>query len=141
MSLFRNITSLLLLMLLLSGCYEPPSTNITVPIQATQEKSALLSLRELHAAQQHHLAQLGSYASSLNALVSSGALQGGLADGEKSGYRFSVLAATASSFQLIAEPIEFGKTGRRRYYTDQSGVIRFSKDANQALDTSLPAVQ
>lgn len=128
-------------LVLLCGCYEPPSTNITLPIQTTQEKSALLSLRELHAAQQHHLAQQGSYAASLDALVSSGALQGSLADGEKSGYRFAVLAASPAGFQLSAEPLEFGKTGRRRFFADETGVIRFSSDAVQPLNASLPAVQ
>ncbi len=50
---------------------------------------------------------------------------------EKSGYRFTYLVGPgtpASEYTLIARPVEFGKTGKRAFFTDESGVIRYADE-------------
>jgi hypothetical protein len=42
---------------------------------------------------------------------------------DKYGYRF-VVSTNAHGFEAIATPVEYGKSGRRSFFTDQSGVVR-----------------
>lgn len=50
-----------------------------------------------------------------------------LASGVRQGYRFE-LSATDSEFQVVATPVEPGRSGRRSFFVDDSGVIRFVKE-------------
>jgi hypothetical protein len=47
----------------------------------------------------------------------------------------------ASGYTLTADPVRRGKTGRRSFYTDQSGVIRFSGNGESATANSPPLFQ
>lgn len=53
-------------------------------------------------------------------------------DGEwgapRSGYEFQ-LGGSAENFTINANPINYGVTGNRGFYTDSSGVIRFADNA------------
>ncbi len=122
-----------------TGCTDQP-IDITKPIDAAGEKSALLSLRTLHAAQLQHLAMEGRYASSLNELALAGAVQDPLATGEKTGYLFAITAGDARVFTMTAVPKVYGTTGKRRFYADHTGTIRYTDDAQTPLGPQLPAL-
>jgi hypothetical protein len=51
-----------------------------------------------------------------------------LASGEKSGYRFTFVRTGKDEYHVTARPIEFGTTGTRSFYSDQSGVIRMTSE-------------
>ena len=73
-------------------------------------------------------------------------LDGALASGTKNGYRFKYVASdtdgdgTLDAFQVSARPVEYGKTGNRSFFTDESGVIRSTKEDRPA-NASNPPVQ
>ncbi len=69
----------------------------------------------------------------------------------KGGYTYSYLpgaanptpapgcaAAGVQSFQVQADPVSPGFTGQRRFYTDVSGIIRFTADGTMPSATSAP---
>lgn len=47
-----------------------------------------------------------------------------LASGTKQGYTFTYNLINSETFTLNAEPVYLGKTGTRRFYADETGVIR-----------------
>jgi len=57
-----------------------------------------------------------------------------LASGSKSGYAYTYTpgpldqGGRTTTYSVTARPQVFGKTGRRSYYTDQTGVIRFTNE-------------
>jgi type IV pilus assembly protein PilA len=71
-----------------------------------------------------------------------------LADGNKSGYQFTygglVGAGTPASpyvgYTITGVPVSVGTTGQRGFFSDQSGVIRFTTDGSAATAAS-PAIQ
>jgi type IV pilus assembly protein PilA len=63
-----------------------------------------------------------------------------LASGEKSGYAFSGGGA-ASNFAINAVPVRYGVSGRRSFYVDASGVIRFSEDNGNPAGPGNPPIQ
>jgi hypothetical protein len=60
-----------------------------------------------------------------------------LASGEKSGYRFS-LRGESNEYEIVARPIRFGETGTKSFFTDQSGVIRFTEENRAATASDQP---
>jgi type IV pilus assembly protein PilA len=44
----------------------------------------------------------------------------------------------ASGFTIVADPVQRGSTGRRSFYADQTGVIRYSNDGEPATADSQP---
>lgn len=61
-----------------------------------------------------------------------------LASGQKSGYVFEG-GGSANAFQITASPIQYGSTGRRSFFIDASGVIRFTEaNGNPAGPTDSP---
>ena len=42
---------------------------------------------------------------------------------DKYGYRF-VISTNAHGFEAVATPIEYGKSGKRSFFIDQTGVVR-----------------
>jgi hypothetical protein len=50
-------------------------------------------------------------------------------------------AGGASGYALTANPVQRGTSGRRSFYTDQSGVIRFSGNGESATANSPPLFQ
>jgi hypothetical protein len=42
---------------------------------------------------------------------------------DKYGYRFAI-ATSAQGFEAVATPVEYGKSGKRSFFVDQSGVVR-----------------
>ncbi len=97
------------------------------------EMAAIRTITAIHTAQTQYMSQFGKYAASLTELgppasgnagpSASDLLPGDLAQGNKSGYKFTV-TGTQTGYGVAAEPNAFGNTGRRTFFSDQSLVIR-----------------
>ncbi len=66
-----------------------------------------------------------------------------LAGGQKQGYTFTATvtlgtATVAPAFTVVAAPTAPGRSGYRNYFTDESGVIRFTADGTAANASSTP---
>ena len=93
-----------------------------------------MSKSQMHAQTQYQ-STFGQYANSIAQLgppASSGAPEGAqaanlippnLATGSTGGYNYTV-TQTPSGYSVVAVPKAFNNTGRRSFYTDQTGVIR-----------------
>ncbi len=87
--------------------------------------SSIESLRTLVSTNNCYKARFQSYATSLANLQSSGYIDNVLSSGSKSGYTFTY-AGAVDTFSINGDPITPGSTGNRYFFTDESGVIRFS---------------
>jgi type IV pilus assembly protein PilA len=99
----------------------------------TKEMAAIATIsKTIHAAETQYMSQYGRFAQSLQELgpPSSGAstqasadlISTDLAKGEKQGYKYSV-TGTPQGYQVNAEPVNFGTTGSRTFYSDQSMTV------------------
>ncbi len=66
----------------------------------------------------------GKYAASLSELESAELLDSELAFGSKDGYRFNMVVGD-KGFTVTATPLEFGTTGKRSFFSDETGVVRY----------------
>ena len=62
-----------------------------------------------------------------------------LASGTKQGYTFTYVFGDAESFTLNADPVVAGKTGTRRFFCDETSVIRANSTGQAGADD--PVVQ
>jgi len=115
--------------------------NLLRAKMAANEASAVGSVRAINTACYKYAAQYKSFPPALANLGpggNSGANPEGLinaplASGQKSGYLFTYEPGPAQdgaiqSYELHADPVTPGTTGRHHFFTDQSGVIRLSPD-------------
>lgn len=113
----------------------------TDPVVAANEASAVGSLRTLNTVLVMYASTYkNGYAASLATLgpgnpssaQQAGLIDAGLASGTKSGYFITYMPGSqdasgkVESYSISAVPAEPGKTGRRFFFTDQSGIIRYS---------------
>ncbi len=66
-----------------------------------------------------------------------------LGQGMRSGYRFSVVVTegigdTAPAYTCNGDPVEVHRTGTRRFFVDETGVIRFTANGSPATVDSVP---
>ncbi len=110
------------------------------------EASAIGSLRTLNTALVTYAATYPDvgFAKDLAALGGNGGDANGaglidsvLASGEKSGYRFE-LHSSGATYEIVARPIRFGETGKRNFFTDETGVIRFTSEDRPATAADRP---
>ncbi len=98
-----------------------------------QEMGAMKTITTIHTAEAQYFSQYGKFAGALTELgpPASGAsgpsaadlIPGGLATtGEGSGYKF-ILSLTATGYTINANPLAFGTTGGRTFFSDQSLTI------------------
>lgn len=100
-----------------------------------QEMAAVAALRTINQMEIQYQSQFGNYATSLAQLgppsgsgtaegaASAGLIPAGLASGTSNGYNFT-LSQTQTGYAVSAVPKTFGSTGRRTFFTDQTGIIR-----------------
>src|SRR5882762_1129324 len=104
---------------------------------ATNESSALRSLKAIHAAEVTYQATTGNgHFGSWKALMTSGLLSRDLADKERRGYRFRLQIdrrsnSSSPSLLIVARPNVYGASGRRSFSIDELGAIRYSPRKNQ----------
>ena len=110
-----------------------------------QEMAAVQAIRTIHTAQVQYYSTYGKYAETLAALgpptsgapgpAASDLIQEDLAAGEKQGYKF-ILTATPGGYTINANPIAFGTSGSRTFFSDQSMTIRNNFGQEAATVTS-----
>ncbi len=113
--------------------------------QYASEMAALQAIKTIHIAQTQYYSTYNKYAESLAALgpptsgaegpAASGLIQEDLASGEKQGYKFT-LTPTPGGYVINANPIAFGTSGSRTFYSDQSMAIRQNFGQEPATATS-----
>ena len=96
------------------------------------ETAAIGALRAVHEAEVQYYSTYGRYATTLTELgpPTSGApspaaadlLQEDMASGTKGGYKF-VITATPTGYTINANPVAFGSSGRRTFFSDQSMAV------------------
>ena len=110
-----------------------------------QEMAALQAIKTIHTAQTQYYSTFGKYAETLAALgpptsgaagpAASDLIQEDLASGEKQGYKF-VMTAIPGGYIVNANPMAFGSSGSRTFYSDQSMSIRQNFGQEPATATS-----
>jgi type IV pilus assembly protein PilA len=121
-----------------------------VPRERGNEASAVGSMRTINTAEITYADTYKSgYSPSLAALApppgsaqpsasAAGLIDDVLARGVKNGYRLTYTPGQPDkdghigTYTVTARPLEFGKSGRRSYFTDQSGVIRVTEENRPA---------
>jgi type II secretory pathway pseudopilin PulG len=86
------------------------------------ERVAINNVQSIANAQKAFHDANGRYAETFGELVNANLLPGNWAE-PKQGYRFELVGGK-DTFTLKAEPVTPGRTGNRRFYRDQSGIIR-----------------
>ncbi len=75
----------------------------------------------------------GRYAPDLAALSNEGLVDSVLGSGTKDGYTLSTHTdGEDNTFRVNATPISLGKTGTRNFYSDETGVIRYTTEDRPA---------
>ena len=82
----------------------------------------------------------GSYTTDLKALQKVGLNPDLVGSGMAGGYAFSIYG-NSPEFSVHARPLVFGSTGNRSFYSDQTGVIRYTDADEMATSSSLPVNQ
>ncbi len=104
--------------------------NLMAARRAANEGAAIRSLRTIHAAEQTYQATSGrGRYGNLSDLQRDSLISSDLASGTKSGYRFKLEVIPSgrnglSEFEVVAIPTDYGSTGRRSFFIDNTGVIR-----------------
>ena len=112
--------------------------NLLRSKMAANEASAVATMRTLNTSGVAYSTTYGAYPTNLTDLGPASTPSSTAADlidsvlakdpAQKSGYTFvwTVTAggSTPSAYKLVATPVSQGVTGQRRFYTDQSGVMR-----------------
>jgi prepilin-type N-terminal cleavage/methylation domain-containing protein len=99
-----------------------------------QEMAAVAALRTINQVQVQYQSEFGQYATSLTQLgppasggtegqAAAGLIPAALANGSNNGYNFT-LTQSPSGYAVSAVPKTYGSTGRRTFFTDQTGIIR-----------------
>jgi type IV pilus assembly protein PilA len=100
-----------------------------------QEMAAVAEIGTINKAEVQYYSQFNQYATSLAQLgppasgggaegpQAAGLIPGGLASGASGGYNFTI-TQSAQGYSVSAVPKVFNSTGRRTFYTDQSGITR-----------------
>lgn len=113
--------------------------NILSARKASNEASATASLRTVISVNERYKVHFATYASSFTDLTGGGFLDEELGSGSKAGYSFNY-SGSKNAYSCTANPQSAGSSGERYFFTDHSGVIRFSSTAT-ATSASTPIGQ
>lgn len=113
------------------------------PPYSENEASAIGSLRTINTASVTYASTYGDgFAPSLESLACnegedpdaahSCLIEPSLGAGEKSGYVFRYERSSQNEYKASARPKQFGVTGKRSFFTDESGVIRFTDEDRES---------
>jgi len=112
-----------------------------------QEMAAVAEISTINKAEVQYYSQFGQYATSLPQLgppaasggaegpQAAGLIPGSLASGASGGYNFTV-TQSAQGYAALAVPKVFNSTGRRSFYSDQSGITRQNWSQDPATPNS-----
>jgi type II secretory pathway pseudopilin PulG len=120
--------------------------NLLAARQAANEGATIRSLRIIHAAESTYQATTGrGQYGTLTDLQRDALISPDLAREVRSGYRFKVEVFKPSSespaaFAVMAVPAEYGSSGRRSFFIDETGVIRGEDNHGLEASKSTPPV-
>ena len=119
--------------------------NLGKARMSAEEMSAIQNVRTICAAQMQYYLLYNRYATSLSELGPSSdgktgpsfadLLPADLAAGAKGGYTYTV-KASPTGFTVNANPVKYGTTGRRTFFSDESMVIRANSGPGPASAAS-----
>ena len=124
--LTTNLVWLVLALPLMAAIAIP---NLLASRRAANEGAAMASLRTISAAEEDYYSKRHVYGT-LTDLSDAQLIEPNLATGVRSGYKFSIRVSGYSvknsvpDFEATAAPIDYGKSGRRSFLIDETGVIR-----------------
>lgn len=145
-----SLTELLIVIAIILIIVAAALPKLTKARMFATETAAIRAVSVVHTAETQYYSQFGRYATSLTELgpPTSGTagpngadlLDGQLANGEKGGYRFTV-QGTPTGYVVSAIPTQFGTSGSRTFYSDQSQIIRnrFANEPATATDPEIGA--
>ena len=115
--------------------------NLLQSKAAANEASAISAIRNIVTSHITYSATLGagSYAADLDVLQTAKLIDTVLGSGTKDGYLFTSSGGSLA-FTINAAPLSPGSTGTRYFFSDESGVIRYSTSA-AANNSSSPLGQ
>lgn len=127
--LVTNIVSVVILIpiLLIASVAIP---NLLAARRAANEGATINALRQIHAAEATYQSTTGRGAfGNMSDLQSQNLISSEFATGTRWGYRFKIEPVRdngygAPGFAAVAVPSEYGRTGRRSFFVDETGVIR-----------------
>ena len=110
--------------------------NLLSSRKAANESSAIASMRTLVSAQETYRSRQNppTYAANLGALGS--LIDPVLANGAKSGYAFTAVAADTNTYSYTCAPSTPGSSGDRYFFVDQTGVIRVNATGAASVSSS-----
>ncbi len=109
-------------------------------IEADYEHLAMASIRRILSSQIAYRRESGNYVTDLEALESGGWIDSALGSGTKDGYAFST-SGDADTFTVNASPLDYGFTGTRSFFSDESSVIRYTREDRPATVEDSPLEQ
>ena len=113
--------------------------NLVQSKKAANEASAIASVCNLVTAEITYASTLGGgNFGSLAELSAENFADEVVGSGQKDGYEFSVAANQSIGFSVIATPTVPGTTGERSFFSDETGVIRYTTDGMVPDSTSPP---
>ena len=105
---------------------------------ADYEASAIASFRNIVTSQITYAATTGrGYAVDLEALESAVLIDSFLGSGTKDGYVFGT-SGDGSTFRVSARPLDYGSTGTRSFFSDETGIIRYTTRDRPATVNDTP---
>jgi type II secretory pathway pseudopilin PulG len=109
--------------------------NFVAARRAANEGSAAYTLRQIFAAEATFQSVHEKYGT-LDQLAAERLVNPQLLTGERNGYKFKVELSTSEfstvgGFEVVGTPVAYPTTGRRSFYTDETGVLR-SADSHGA---------
>ncbi|HLL14816.1 MAG TPA: prepilin-type N-terminal cleavage/methylation domain-containing protein [Pyrinomonadaceae bacterium] len=110
--------------------------NLLASRRASNEASAIASVRTLGTAQATFLSTVGNntaYAANIAALGGAGLIDATLANGTKTGYGFTSTSVAGSVAYTSTATPSSASTGTRSFFSDESGVIRGKAGAGAAV--------
>ncbi len=114
--------------------------NLVKSRAVANEGAAISAVRTVVTAQVTYSARAGSgsFAADLTELESAGLIDSVLGSGTLEAYSLSV-SGNSAGFAVNARPLVYGNTGTRSFYSDESGVIRYTI-ADAAATSSSPGL-
>jgi type IV pilus assembly protein PilA len=110
-----------------------------------RETAAVKAIQTIHQMEVQYQSQYGRYAASLAELgppqsgnpspASADLIGRDLSEGEKQGYKFTV-TGTNGGYVVQAQPMTYGSSGRKSFYSDQTMVIRENDGPEPATASS-----
>jgi type IV pilus assembly protein PilA len=110
-----------------------------------RETAAVAAIQTIHKVQVQYQSQYGRYAASLGELgppqsgapspAGSDLIGNDLAQGEKQGYKFT-LTANPGGYIINANPVAYGNSGSKSFFSDQSMVIHENSGPEPATANS-----